>query len=288
MPIMSNLYPGTGQKRRQAGIILCARSDPRHSPSAAAVFLIPLTRKIFSKFCLSYSILFFITNFMKDKEEWVLIPGYSDYMVSSHGRVKSFRMSKPKILKHSFSRGYPQLGLRDDDGRQVSRGVHRWVLLGFRGECPEGCEGSHLDGDKTNNHIDNLVWEDRKSNNLRKLEHGTYATNSKLNDDLLREIYELRMFGYTCVEIAEKYDIDVNAIYKATGSKNWKHLNKPDHIKHRGSTHYNTKLSDSDVLDIRRLRRSGLSYIDLGKRYSMSPGTICNICLGRSWKHLPF
>jgi len=36
--------------------------------------------------------------------------------------------------------------------------VHRLVLAAFRGECPAGMEGMHLDGDPTNNCLHNLKW----------------------------------------------------------------------------------------------------------------------------------
>lgn len=32
------------------------------------------------------------------KEEWVVIPNYEDYMVSTKGRIKSLKRSKEKIL----------------------------------------------------------------------------------------------------------------------------------------------------------------------------------------------
>jgi len=32
------------------------------------------------------------------------------------------------------------------------------VLQTFVGECPEGCEAKHKDGDLNNNHLDNLYW----------------------------------------------------------------------------------------------------------------------------------
>jgi len=37
--------------------------------------------------------------------------------------------------------------------------VHRLVLLAFSGKPDAGTEASHIDGNKNNNCIDNLLWE---------------------------------------------------------------------------------------------------------------------------------
>jgi hypothetical protein len=51
--------------------------------------------------------------------------------------------------------------------------VHRIVLEAFVGMCPEGMEARHLDGDRQNNHVSNLVWDVYVVNVSDRRAHGT-------------------------------------------------------------------------------------------------------------------
>ena len=42
------------------------------------------------------------------------------------------------------------------DGKVVKHYVHDLVYSSFKGRIPKGYEVFHLDGDKTNNHVNNL------------------------------------------------------------------------------------------------------------------------------------
>lgn len=44
------------------------------------------------------------------------------------------------------------------DGVKESRRIHELVALTFNGPCPQGFEVYHLDGDRTNNRLDNLGY----------------------------------------------------------------------------------------------------------------------------------
>ena len=110
-------------------------------------------------------------------EKWCAIPEYEGfYSVSNHGRirseVRSIRMGNGsalhpvggRILKPAASRtGYLMVDLCRNGDRQRLL-VHRLVLETFIGQAPEGLEGCHFDGDKTNNHLSNLRWDTRSAN----------------------------------------------------------------------------------------------------------------------------
>jgi hypothetical protein len=49
----------------------------------------------------------------------------------------------------------------------------------------------------------------------------------------------------------------------------------------------NSKLSEGDVLEIRRLRAEGVRMGDLAARFGGSRASIEAIVYRRSWKHLP-
>jgi hypothetical protein len=50
--------------------------------------------------------------------------------------------------------------------------VHVLVAAAFLGPCPDGQEVRHLDGDKLNNCLDNLIYGTRSENNLDTVRHG--------------------------------------------------------------------------------------------------------------------
>lgn len=58
------------------------------------------------------------------------------------------------------------------DGKRHVKYVHRSVLSAFEGERDGGYECHHIDGDNSNNHIDNLMWMDKYEH--RCLARGTY------------------------------------------------------------------------------------------------------------------
>lgn len=101
-------------------------------------------------------------------EEWRDLPGYEgDYMVSNFGRIKStvgYRRPKEHVLK-DFNIGsgyrYVTLSVR---GHRENVLVHRAVAMAFVDGWFDGAEVNHLDGNKHNNHADNLEWTTHKAN----------------------------------------------------------------------------------------------------------------------------
>ncbi len=55
----------------------------------------------------------------------------------------------------------------------------------------------------------------------------------------------------------------------------------------RGEGHPRCKLTNSQVIAIRQLRRDGLSLSAIGRRFNVTLGMIWLIVTGRNWKHLP-
>lgn len=93
------------------------------------------------------------------QEVWRQIKGYEGaYEISSLGRVKSLKSDKPLIMKPKVeSNGYLRISLYNNKkGHSVS--VHKLVAEAFLGRRPDGMQVNHIDGDKTNNKVDNLEY----------------------------------------------------------------------------------------------------------------------------------
>jgi len=116
------------------------------------------------------------------------VPGYeSQYEVSDHGRVRSVerkvwftnrwnqriqRTVPPKIRKPSTNKNGGHQYVTLHPGR-VFKFVHALVLEAFDRSRPEGTQCRHLDGDPTNNRLDNLAWGTPSENTLDAVRHGT-------------------------------------------------------------------------------------------------------------------
>ena len=124
------------------------------------------------------------------------------YEVSNLGRVRSYRehggstkkdvrCSTPKLLKSTLSNigGYYRVHMKIN-GQSKSYLLHRLVLSSFV-EIPEYLKGekyidvNHIDENKDNNVLENLVWCTRLENNLhgtrleRAINKGNKTRNSK-------------------------------------------------------------------------------------------------------------
>lgn len=135
--------------------------------------------------------------------EWRAIPGFDGwYEVSSAGEVRSWRKRgkgsgsrrhEPIHLRQATSSsGYPGVRLyRDGVGRTSN--VHRLVMLSFVGECPEGLEVCHGDGDRLNNALGNLRY-DTKSANARDREAHNERTRGYSRPELSGELNPIARF----------------------------------------------------------------------------------------------
>jgi len=150
-------------------------------------------------------------------ERWKAVPGYEGlYKVSSFGRVMSMnyrRTGRPGLLSLAVKgKGYLGLQLwKNRDSTQVY--AHRLVLLAFVGEPQEGQECLHLDGNPSNNKVENLAWGTAKENQADRTRHGTDCKGEshplyKLSDSEVKNIRALYASGrWRQWEIAERFGI---------------------------------------------------------------------------------
>lgn len=113
------------------------------------------------------------------------ILGYGGlYQISKDGEIWSVPRSNSQgrkdggfFLKQDVGKnGYRRVTLFKG-GKKKRFLVHRLVLLTFKGVCPEGKEGCHIDGNKANNHVENLRWGTKSQNNSEdRNQHFSYSS----------------------------------------------------------------------------------------------------------------
>lgn len=114
-------------------------------------------------------------------EIWKDIEGYSgQYQISNKGNVKSFKRNQKGVnLKPQISgQGYLAVSLLTE-GKAKWHKVHRLVALAFLENPENKQEVNHLDGDKTNNCVENLVWANRSENTKHAYDAGLNPGTAK-------------------------------------------------------------------------------------------------------------
>lgn len=97
-------------------------------------------------------------NTNKMEEIWKVIDGYKNYEISNLGRVKN--ITTKNILKSASKNGYCYNNLQDENKKEKAFRVHRLVATTFiTNDDPKNkTQVNHINGDKTNNCVNNLEW----------------------------------------------------------------------------------------------------------------------------------
>jgi hypothetical protein len=118
---------------------------------------------------------------MLDREkDMIAIPGFPYYFVKG-AEIISQKHGRYKILKPVLtSTGYFIVCLRDSNGRQVNKKVHRLIAKAHLPDYSEDLDVDHIDRCKTNNNISNLRMV-TTSENLHNTKAKGYCFNKSLN-----------------------------------------------------------------------------------------------------------
>ncbi len=175
-----------------------------------------------------------------DAERWLPVVGWVGfYEVSDRGRVRSLtrqvshyaggtRAQYGRVLKQS-PKNYPQVDLCGDGKRNMTY-VHRMMLLVFVGPCPEGMETRHLDGDPSNNSLDNLRWGTTAEQNADRSKHGTLPQGgahwrAKVTEAQVLEIRRLHAEGgWTHERLGKRFGVCAGSIGYIVRRDTWRHI----------------------------------------------------------------
>src|SRR5262245_48538865 len=160
-------------------------------------------------------------------EVWKSVQGYECYEVSNLGnvRVSGYGQLNPR----KSNSGYLHVGLKRGVVNKKTVSVHCLVLIAFKGPRPDGMVARHLDGNRLNNHADNLEGSTQSENLADRYLHGTDFRgeghpNSKLTDSEIRVIRNLASLGISKVEISKIFSVTPSNIGQIVRRKSWTHV----------------------------------------------------------------
>ena len=168
------------------------------------------------------------------REKWVKIPGFEVYEISNLGNLRrltkhrGIRCLTPEVTRLGYIRVRLCVGEKQ---RRVL--IHRLVAESFLDKPSWATEVNHIDGDKSNNNVENLEWSTRRKNirhafnsGLMKGLRGEGNSSSKLSLKQVKEIKELLKKPYLGINIdlGKKYGVVPEAISAIRHGKNWGHI----------------------------------------------------------------
>jgi hypothetical protein len=168
------------------------------------------------------------------------VPGFCRYRITNSGYLQAKKYKNVDgrrvytgewiDVKAGYNdAGYLASRMERDDGKRQYMRLHRVVLMAWVGPCPEGKEACHIDGSRTNNHVDNLYWGTSQENKDDEIRIGGHAHGerhgmSKLTEADIREIRYLYANGWLQREIAVKFGMTRAGISFITTGRLWKHV----------------------------------------------------------------
>lgn len=177
-------------------------------------------------------------------ERWAPIPGFPCHQVSDKGRVRrhvvTFNTPAQMIRPHTSLRtGYVSVHLCHDNEEKTFR-LNRLVCQAFNGTAPSpDYHAAHVNGVRTDNRAENLIWVSAKENIRHKRAHGTWQAGethgqSELDDAKVRQIRKAYFSAprYACGKIvhgelkaiAERFDVAREHIWMVATKKAWRHV----------------------------------------------------------------
>lgn len=172
-----------------------------------------------------------------ENETWKIISGWP-YEVSNLGRVRRTTGGSNtwagRILKElRIPRGYRSVRLYSTLKEQswCNYTIHNLVLTAFVGLRPKGYQANHIDGDKTNNRLDNLEWVTQSQNKRHSFRiglesnKGTLNPGAKLTDVIVLDCRR-RYWNHTATArmLAREYGVGTSTMRDAINGKTWKHV----------------------------------------------------------------
>lgn len=217
--------------------------------------------------------------FSDAESEWRDHPFETDIVVSTGGRVLSYKSGKEHELKQCDNgRGYLTVSV----GLRHPRYVHRLVAETFIPNPNNYPEVNHLDGNKKNNHVSNLEWCTRKRNKLHACELGLNSSQKPIRIVETGEVFRSQN------ECARHIGGSAAGIHDCKSGKNETHRGYHFEFQDDKGDWYTVKRRPSLVKKKVRVVETGNIYDSLtecARAIGGTPSGIATCKMGRQSRH---
>jgi uncharacterized protein (DUF433 family) len=159
------------------------------------------------------------------------------------------------------------------------------VWEAFHGPIPPDHVINHINGQKDDNHLENLEVMTCSENTLHAYRIlGRRRPGEKLNRTLVEEIRQRRAEGESLKTLATEYRVTQACISSVCTGKTWKHANGPLTPSRKVAQTRNdvlARIDNATVGEIVTRHQNGESSGALAKEYGVSDVTVLNWAKGR-------
>ena len=170
------------------------------------------------------------------EEIWKTVTTNNDYIVSNFGHIQRTKWVNGakragRSLGYNLDNGYREVCFFDDKHKRKTKLIHQVVCDAFLGPCPDGLEINHKDGNKRNNHLDNLEYVTPSQNIRHALDtglmvpaRGTQISTSVLSNRQVRRIRERFKKGASMSDISRRLKIGLTTVSDIVNRRTWTHI----------------------------------------------------------------
>lgn len=185
-------------------------------------------------------------------EIWKNIKNFRDlYQISNLGRVR--RKDTLKVLTPlTLSKGYKGVRLYENEKQAVTKKIHRLVAEYFLENPLNLPQVNHIDGNKSNNKVENLEWCSNDYNMNHALLHGLIPKgekrhDSKCTEESLQYLQELINAGFTIKQLSIVYGVCKQVMKTIVRNQTYKHLHLNLQYNNPPEKKFNPKTIDKDL-----------------------------------------
>lgn len=171
----------------------------------------------------------------KDGEEWRDIVGFEGfYKISNYGRVVSLERRvvtkrnyvyhyKKKMMRPHFDEEYVKVQLRTSLGKSKGYRLHRLIAEAFIPNPENLPQVNHVNGNKSDNRIENLEWCTHQHNVDHAIITGLkeIATRRHVTEEQVRQVRVELNNGLTYPQIVKKLNITEAIIGNIKRGNSW-------------------------------------------------------------------
>ena len=154
----------------------------------------------------------------------------TNYYVSSYGNVKN--AFDQNVNTSVDNVGYKRVFILDNNGKFITRRIHRLVAIAFLDNPLGKRVVDHKDCDKLNNHISNLRWASHSENSMN-------SKQKKISNTTFKGVRKTKYNTYTAI-------IYLNGLRKSLGT--FKTLDEAINARKKGAQIYYKEFCHKDEL----------------------------------------